>query len=122
MGLSNIMIVEDSKSTASLMTLLLRLLGHNVTHIVASGEEAIKLAKSRNIDLILMDIRLDGQIDGIEAAKVIRGFSAIPIVFVSAYSDSEIIERAMGIGAVDYIRKPFRTKQFTDTMENFSLA
>ena len=81
MRLVNVLIVENNKPTADLMMMLIKLLGYNVTNTVVTGEEAIILAKGKGIDLVLMDIKLDGQINGIEAAKGIREFSNIPIIF-----------------------------------------
>jgi len=112
-----ILIVEDVVMIADFMKMVLSRRGWKVSGVTASGEEAVAAALATSSDLVLMDIRLDGFIDGIEAAERIRSHRNIPIVFVSAYTDFDIIKRAMATGASGYIVKPFKAKDLIFAVE-----
>lgn len=103
-----ILIVEDVDLIADFMDLLLCRHGYQVAGVVASGKDAVTAALTTSPDLVLMDIRLEGFMDGIEAAEKIRQNSDTPIVFVSAHTDTGIIYKAMATGANGYIIKPFK--------------
>ena len=90
----NILIVEDERITAEDMKKALNSVGFNVPAIVSSGEEAIKAAEELNVDLVIMDIRLEGEMDGIQAAEKIRSKLGIPIIYLTAYSDEKTVQRA----------------------------
>lgn len=98
--------VEDEAISALQMELALKRLGHEVLPHVATGEAAIARAERDNPDLVLMDIRLAGEMDGIQAAAAIRSVSAVPIVFITGYDDAEIRDRASGVGPLAYLIKP----------------
>jgi CheY-like chemotaxis protein len=108
MNTRRILIVEDVEMIANFMELVLYRHGYLVTGIATSGEEAISAAQACPPDLVLMDIKLQGCVDGIEAAEIIRSSSDIPIVFVSAYTEPDMIKKALATGASGYIIKPFR--------------
>jgi CheY-like chemotaxis protein len=82
-------------------------LGYEVTGIVASGEEAIKRAEVDRPDLVLMDITLEGEMDGIEAAGKIHDAHNIPVIFVTAHGDKTLFESASYHEFAGYIVKPF---------------
>jgi two-component system, response regulator PdtaR len=84
---SRILIVEDEKILAADLASKLRGLGYGVDKIAASGEEAVRLAQERLPSLVLMDLRLSGVMDGLEAARQIQEKTRIPIVYLTAYSD-----------------------------------
>ena len=84
-GKARIMVVEDERIVAMDTEELLCGLGYQVCIVVPSGEEAILAATGQCSDLVLMDIRLGGQIDGIKAAEVIRNKLDVPVIFLSAY-------------------------------------
>jgi CheY-like chemotaxis protein len=107
MAKSNIMIVEDEWITADDLRMSLQSLGYTVTSMVSSGEEAIKKAEGDRPDLVLMDIVLKGEMDGIEAASQIRSCYNIPIIYLTAYADEKILERARITEPFGYIVKPF---------------
>jgi CheY-like chemotaxis protein len=117
MKMRQILIVEDVVMIADFMKLVLSRHGWQVSGITASGEEAVASALTTSPDLVLMDIRLAGFIDGIEAAERIRSQRRIPIVFVSAYTDFDIIQKAMETGASGYIVKPFTGKDLIFAIE-----
>jgi len=104
---NKIMVVEDESIVAEHIRKSLENMGHSVTSVASSGEKAIKDAKDKTPDLVLMDIVLDGELDGIETAKLIRSLFNIPVVFLTAYSDEKILERAKITEPFGYLIKPF---------------
>ncbi|MFW6194154.1 MAG: response regulator [Halobacteriota archaeon] len=114
---SRILIVEDESIVAMDVSNMLEKLGYTVSGIVGSGEEAIQSAKERVPDLVLMDIMLRGEVDGIEAAEYIRHNFHIPVVYVTAYSDSQTLERAKITEPYGYILKPFEERELHTCIE-----
>jgi DNA-binding response OmpR family regulator len=107
METATILIAEDEEAIAELIREILTKFGYGVIGIVTRGEEAVDVALETKPDLVLMDIELKGSFDGIRAFREIRKVSGIPIVFVSAYRDKELIARSMGCEPNGYIVKPF---------------
>ena len=103
-----ILIVEDVPMISEFIELVLSRQGYRIAAIVRSGEEAVAATRTIPFDLVLMDIRLAGPMDGIETAESIRSMIDIPIVFVSAYTELDVIQRAVATGASGYIIKPFK--------------
>jgi PAS domain S-box-containing protein len=95
----------------------LKILGYSVPVIVSSGEEAIKKVKENNPDLVLMDINLKGEIDGIEAASIIHSFSNIPVIFLTAYADDKTLVRAKVTEPYAYMVKPFKDRELQINLE-----
>lgn len=102
-----LLVVEDERIVAVSLTKALERLGYEVVDMVATGEEAVQKAIESSPDLILMDISLQGPMDGIEASQTIHSRSKIPIIFLSAHSDKKLRERAKAIEPSGYIIKPF---------------
>jgi DNA-binding response OmpR family regulator len=117
MNSRRILIVEDVSMIADFIELILTRHGFQVSGTVSTGEDAIKAADETSPDLVLMDIKLEGVVDGIEAAERIRSNCNIPVVFVSAHTDAGIIQRAMATGANGYLIKPFKGKDLLFAME-----
>ncbi len=117
MAKSKIMIVEDEWITADDIKTSLQSLGYTVTSMVSSGEEAIQKAEEDRPDLVLMDIVLKGEMDGIEAANQIRSLFNIPIVYLTAYADEKVLERAKITEPFGYIVKPFINEDLKITIE-----
>ena len=121
----NILIVEDERITAEDMKKALNSVGFNVPAIVSSGEEAIKAAEELNVDLVIMDIRLEGEMDGIQAAEKIRSKLGIPIIYLTAYSDEKTVQRAKITEPSGFIlkqpygflRKPFEESELNTAIE-----
>lgn len=111
-----VLIVEDEVIIAEDMRLRLQSLGYDVCAYVSSGEEAIGIVEQDRPDLVLMDIILKGDLDGIETAGRIRSVSDIPIVFMTAYADEEKLERAKLIEPFGYILKPFDGRELGITI------
>lgn len=106
MTMARVLIVEDEAITAMATGAMLKRLGHVVAASVASGEEAVEEARRHTLDLVLMDIRLEGAMDGIETARAIRENSDVPVVFVTAYVDDQTRGRAAATGAFAFLSKP----------------
>jgi putative two-component system response regulator len=114
---AKILVVEDERIVALDINNTLNKLGYDVPALVASGDEAIQAVKRTKPDLVLMDIVLEGDIDGIEAAEVIRHRYGTPIVFLTAYADEETLRRVKHIEPFGYILKPFQEKELFSTIE-----
>ena len=112
-----IMIVENELIVAKNIENHLRKLGYEVIFIADSGEEAIAGAEETQLDLVLMDIKLAGEIDGIEAARQIQERFQIPVVYLTAYADDETLQRAKVTEPYGYIIKPFEPKKLHTTIE-----
>ncbi|HCL56300.1 MAG TPA: response regulator [Spirochaetia bacterium] len=101
-----ILVVEDEAITAMLLQTQLKKIGYLFLTHVTTGEKAILSAKQSPPDLILMDIGLAGEIDGIEAAAVIKSKADIPIIFITGYEDNTIRQRAQTVKPLEYLIKP----------------
>lgn len=113
----NIMIVEDEGIVAKDIEMTLKRLGYKVSAIVSSGEEAIRKTVEALPDLVLMDIVLEGDIDGIETARHIGSHFDVPIVYLTAYIDEETLLRAMSTSPFGYIVKPFDDRQLYSSIQ-----
>lgn len=114
---SSILIVEDEAIIGIELEEIFKELGYHVVANVNSGEKAIEKAEVENPDLILMDIRLKGQMDGIDAAEIIRNKFAIPVIFSTAYLDEERIQRAKITMPFGYVLKPIQERDLKVTIE-----
>ncbi|MDX2167135.1 MAG: response regulator [Deltaproteobacteria bacterium] len=114
---ATILIVEDERVVAKDLANTLTGLGYDVVGSVKSGREAIDAAQAQRPDLILMDISLPGEIDGITAAAEIKRVLDRPIVYLTAYSDGEILVRARQTEPHGYLVKPFRGAELRSTIE-----
>ncbi|MBF0527971.1 MAG: response regulator [Deltaproteobacteria bacterium] len=112
-----IMIVEDEFIFASYLQHHLEGLGYEVFANVTSAEEALRLLAENQADLVMMDILLQGNMNGIEAAEVIRDEWGVPIVFLTAYADTDILERAKLTYPFGYLLKPVNTRDLKITVE-----
>ncbi len=104
---ARILVVEDESIIALDIERNLQSLGYEVAAKVVSGEQAVSRVEAGNIDLVLMDIMLGTEMDGIEAAEQIRSRFKVPVVFLTAFADDEILGRAKITGPHGYIVKPF---------------
>lgn len=116
MAATNILVVEDQRAVAGALRMRLRGLGYDVAGIAKDGPEAIAKAQELRPDLILMDIRLGEGMDGIEAAQLIRDRFDIPVVYVTAYADRDLLDRARATEPAGFINKPFTTKDLLTTL------
>src|SRR5437667_2726425 len=111
------LIVEDEILIAEELRERLSLLGFSVISAVDSAEEAIAIATRERLDLVLMDIRLKGEKDGVQAAAEIRQQVDVPIVYLTAHSDRRTVERAKETDHDGFILKPFHRRELQSTIE-----
>jgi len=117
MGKPLIMVVEDETIVSRGIQLALGNLGYETSPAARTGEQAVSRALAEKPDLVLMDISLKGEMDGIEAAQQIRAASDIPIIFLTAYADDEKIERSKRSDPFGYIIKPFDERELKVALE-----
>jgi len=106
----NILIVEDEFIIAMLIEKQVRKLGYMVVGKVANGEGAIQRVKDGGVDLVLMDIKINGDLDGIQTMHEIQRFSTVPVIYITGNSDPATRERAMATNPSGYIIKPIETE------------
>src|SRR6187399_2216253 len=105
--MTSIMVVEDERIVAKNIEESLRLMGYDVLGSHSSGADCLRQAGQQRPDLVLMDVRLEGDVDGIETARQLRDRFDVPVVFLTAYGDDDTLNRAKE-AAYGYILKPFR--------------
>lgn len=113
-----ILIVEDEVITAMSLQHLLEHWGCGKCEKVSSGKEAIEKAMSEKPDIVLIDINLRGETNGIEAAKQLQARFCVPIIFITGYSDEETIKEAKKIKPVGYFVKPLDFNKLRLTIES----
>jgi PAS domain S-box-containing protein len=114
---NRILIVEDELIIARGIQKRLQSMGYDITDIVPSGEEAVQSATENPPDLILMDINLQGSMDGIQAAESIRSRLDLPVIYLTAYTDANSLERAKVTEPFGYIVKPFQDHTLQSAIE-----
>ena len=117
MTTTRILLVEDESIVAIDIGNRLTRLGYEVTAIAASGEDAINQAQQTNPDLVLMDIKLKGDMDGIEAAAIIRARHDTPVVYLTAYADELTLQRAKITTPHGYLLKPYEERELHTIIE-----
>jgi len=113
----NLMLVEDERIVAFDLKRQLQAFGYEVGTVVASGEQAICQAATDKPDLVLMDIHLEGRMDGIEAANAIRALHQIPVVFLTAYAEDDTLRRALDSRPFGYLIKPCEGRELHATIQ-----
>jgi diguanylate cyclase (GGDEF)-like protein len=103
-----VLLVEDDAVVGLDLKEALARLGFDVVGWVNSGEEAVRMAAERTPELVLMDVGLPGDMDGIEAARLIREQHDVPVIFLSGLADSSTVERAVAADPFGYLVKPFK--------------
>ncbi|HEY9874721.1 MAG TPA: ATP-binding protein [Candidatus Obscuribacterales bacterium] len=114
---AKILVVEDERIVAKDIVKSLQRLGYVVIASVSSGEEAIKKVSENQPDLVLMDIMLKGEMDGITATEEIRKTFDIPVIYLTAYADENTLQRAKVTDPFGYILKPFDDRDLHTTIE-----
>ena len=117
MGKTQIMIVEDESIVAKDIEMSLNKLGYSVCSLASSGEEAIRKAGEDRPDLVLMDIVLQGEMSGVEAAGQIRLQFDIPVIYLTAYADEKTLNLAKITEPFGYMLKPFEEKKTHTAIE-----
>lgn len=114
---AKIMVVEDEPILAMDLRRRLEQLGHTVRHVISTGEDAIAAIEDNSVELILMDIRLAGAVDGIQAAEIIQQRHSIPILYLTAFADDETLQRAKITNSFAYLVKPVEDRELRSMIE-----
>jgi diguanylate cyclase (GGDEF)-like protein/PAS domain S-box-containing protein len=114
---TQILVVEDENIVAKDIEHRLKALGYHVPALASSGEEALKRAQETSPDLVLMDIRLKGAMDGVQTAEELRRRFNIPVVYLTAYADANTLQRAKVTEPFGYILKPFEERELYTCIE-----
>jgi CheY-like chemotaxis protein len=117
MAETKIMIVEDEMIAALALRKEFENLGYEVCELVCFGEEVLGNIEQEAPDVVLMDIDLRGDIDGIEAAKQIHSRFGVPIVFITGYVDQQLMEQASVVNPIGYFIKPLNCKEIQVTID-----
>jgi PAS domain S-box-containing protein len=112
-----VLLVEDERIPAFNLQQGLRRLGYDVPSIAASGEVALRLIEQDRPDIVLMDIHLEGEIDGIETASRIASELMIPVIYLTAYSEESTLARAAATKPYGYLLKPFSDRELHATIQ-----
>lgn len=114
----SLLIVEDERIEAMFLERMLRKQGYESIHVVQSGEEALTYRRENHVDCVFMDIILDGQIDGVEAAAQIQRLYGTPIIFCTGNSDPLTLERASSLNPLGICIKPIKTNKLLELLEH----
>src|SRR5579871_1627690 len=117
MNKARILLVEDEKVVAADIEECVKSLGYEVVGAAATGTQALRLAVQTEPDLVLMDIKLKGSLDGIEVAGALYEQLQIPVVYLTAHADAEILERAKKTAPSGYVLKPFDDRSLRTAIE-----
>lgn len=101
-----ILIIEDDRLISLMLSKMVQKMGHEVVAIHAEGEKAITSVNELQVDLILMDIMLEGKIDGIQTMHAIQQHHTVPVIYITGNSDDSTKNRAASTNYVDYLIKP----------------
>jgi len=117
MSSKRLIIVEDERITALDLRQRLQKLGYTVVACVADGASALRIAGESAVDLALMDINIEGPMDGIDTAMQLRERHGVPSIFLTAYGDDAILQRALGSQPYGYLIKPFDARELHATIQ-----
>ncbi|WP_069132177.1 response regulator [Rhodohalobacter halophilus] len=113
----SVLVVEDDMLLSLVETRIIEKLGYTVIGKATSGEAAVKKVKSLNPDVIVMDIGLNGEMNGIDASRKIRAFADTPIIFLSGDSNRESIKDAKKAGNSEYLIKPIKADDIMNPLK-----
>jgi PAS domain S-box-containing protein len=113
----SILIVEDEGVVALSLKAVLQKMGYKVVGIAVTGNEAIALAREHIPDVILMDIHIKGDIDGIQTTEKLNEIMDIPVIFLTAYADDETVQRAIKTRSHSYLVKPYNPRELYSNIE-----
>jgi PAS domain S-box-containing protein len=117
MSSPQILVVEDEALVAKNIGMELNELGYGLCGVAACGEDAIKIAAETHPDLVLMDIVLKGDLDGVETTQRIREQMDVPVVYITAYADDHTLERAKKTDPFGYLLKPYEERELHTTIQ-----
>ncbi len=112
-----VLIIEDEGIIGIHIKRTIISMGYHVLMVVKNAADALKIAKTNKIDLIISDISIDGDMDGIECCNILQTNYNIPVIFVTAYHDLNTLEKASNVDFVGYLIKPFREDELNTMMQ-----
>ena len=112
-----VLVVEDDQIVSDYLKLCLMLMGYTVADVCNRGEEAIKRTRELQPDIILMDIKLKGPMNGLEAAAMIQKEQDVPIIYLTGYGDDDMLQSAKATEPFGYLLKPFRENDLKNVIE-----
>ncbi|HVJ44631.1 MAG TPA: ATP-binding protein [Dongiaceae bacterium] len=112
-----VLVVEDERIVALHLKQQLTKLGYAVIAVVASGEQALQFLRQAHPDVVLMDINIEGEIDGIQTAAMISAEDFTPVIYLTAYSEEATLQRAAATNAYGYLLKPFSERELHATLQ-----
>ncbi len=115
--ITSVFVVEDEALIAMELTDRLRSLGYSVSGTASRGEQALEAIVAKQPNVVLMDIHLAGKLTGIETAARLREWSDVPVIFLSAYSDAELLRQAGEVEPFGYLVKPFEERELNATIK-----
>jgi len=115
--MKKILIVEDDKMLSTIFEMYLAELGYELVDVVNSGKAAVDSCKKNEIDVILMDIHINGELDGIETTIIIKEKFDIPVIFISSDMDEQTVRRAITNNTYGYLVKPVYKNNLRSTIE-----
>lgn len=113
----SVIIVEDDMLLSLVESRIIEKLGYTVIGKAQSGEKAIELARQLKPDVIVMDMSLKGEMNGLDASEEIRRFSETPIIFLSGSAESDLIKNAKKLGNADYLVKPIKADDMLNPLK-----
>jgi two-component system, response regulator PdtaR len=116
MSNGKLLVVEDDRTAASIIKMLVKKCDYQVVDVVSTGDSAIQSTKRNMPDLVLMDIKIEGDKDGITTANTIINELHIPVVYITSYSDKDILRRARVTKHSGFINKPLREVDLKTTI------
>ena len=114
---TTILVVEDERIVGLHLKQQLVKLGYKVSAVVSSGADALRVVSERRPDVVLMDIHIDGDIDGIETAKQIKTDYTLPLIYLTAFSGEGVLQRARETKPFGYLIKPFSDRELHATIQ-----
>ncbi len=115
--MTKILLVEDDEIVSRVAVWRLQKLGYEVCGTATNSADALKMAREHPPDLILMDIKIAGPTDGITTAKMLKGITAAPLVYLTSQNDDEIILQAAETQPAGWVSKPFEDKDLKIAIE-----
>ena len=112
-----VLLVDDEPSVRTSLSDLLEFWGYEVCDLAATGEDAIKKSEAVKPDLVMMDIKLKGPIDGIESARAIKKRDNTPIIFMTGYINENLKKEAAAVQPAAYLEKPFNLDELKSALD-----
>lgn len=116
-NITNILIVEDQIIIAADLSEFLESVGFNVVDICSTGEAALEVINREEVDIVIMDINLQGKLTGIDTVKLLRYIKNITVIYLTAYADDSTFEEAKNTHPFAFMSKPFVKKEIKRTLE-----